>query len=57
MSAIGINWKQTITMLLLDPVGLIEKADATNQAVGEINENGIGKVFAANVLGHYVMVI
>ncbi|CAO3636564.1 unnamed protein product [Cunninghamella blakesleeana] len=56
LSALGINWKQTLTMLLLDPVGLIEKSDATHQAVGEINEDGIGKVFAANVLGHYVMV-
>lgn len=44
-------------MLLTDPVGLIERADATIQAVGEINDDGMGRVFAANVFGHYVMVI
>jgi hypothetical protein len=43
-------------MLLTDPVGLIERADATIQAVGEINDDGMGRVFAANVFGHYVMV-
>ncbi|SAM09774.1 hypothetical protein [Absidia glauca] len=55
LSALGINWKLTISMLLTDPVGLIERADATIQAVGEINDDGMGRVFAANVFGHYAM--
>jgi hypothetical protein len=43
-------------MVVTDPVGLLEHSDATIQNVGEINEDGMGKVFAANVFGHYVMV-
>lgn len=44
-------------LLFTDPVGLLERADATIQPIGEINEDGMGKVFACNVFGHYVMVI
>ncbi|CAO3588862.1 unnamed protein product [Absidia cylindrospora] len=55
LSALGINWAKTFTMLVTDPVALIERSDATIQAVGEINDDGMGKVFAANVFGHYIM--
>lgn len=34
----------------------MERSDVTLQATGEINEDGIGSVFAANVFGHYIMV-
>lgn len=43
-------------MLLTHPIQLLERSDATIQRVGEISEEGIGYVFAANVLGHYFMV-
>ncbi|KAG1443909.1 hypothetical protein G6F55_012506 [Rhizopus delemar] len=53
--SIGINWTKTISMLLTQPVELLERSDATIQRMGEISEEGIGYVFAANVLGHYFM--
>jgi 17beta-estradiol 17-dehydrogenase/3beta-hydroxysteroid 3-dehydrogenase len=56
LSAVGINWAKTISMLLTQPVELLERSDATIQRMGEISEEGIGYVFAANVLGHYFMV-
>lgn len=56
LSTLGVNWKQVFYLLFTDPVGLLERADATIQPVGEINEDGMGKVFACNVFGHYVMV-
>lgn len=56
LSALGLNWKHLFYMVFTDPVGLMERSDATIQNVGEINEDGMGKVFAANVFGHYVMV-
>ncbi|KAI8329141.1 hypothetical protein BC941DRAFT_443575 [Chlamydoabsidia padenii] len=55
LSSLGINWKRTFILFLTDPVRLLERADSTIQAVGEINNDGMGKVFAANVFGHYVM--
>ncbi|EIE82787.1 hypothetical protein RO3G_07492 [Rhizopus delemar RA 99-880] len=55
LSAVGINWTKTISMLLTQPVELLERSDATIQRMGEISEEGIGYVFAANVLGHYFM--
>ncbi|KAG0743361.1 hypothetical protein G6F57_008157 [Rhizopus arrhizus] len=55
LSAVGINWAKTISMLLTQPVELLERSDATIQRMGEISEEGIGYVFAANVLGHYFM--
>ncbi|KAI9468265.1 MAG: hypothetical protein EXX96DRAFT_591511 [Benjaminiella poitrasii] len=55
LSALGINWKRTIYLALTDPVGLLERSDATIQNVGEINKDGMGKVFACNVFGHYAM--
>ncbi|KAG1441261.1 hypothetical protein G6F56_011563 [Rhizopus delemar] len=55
LSALGINWKKTFSMLLTHPIQLLERSDATIQRVGEISEEGIGYVFAANVLGHYFM--
>jgi 17beta-estradiol 17-dehydrogenase/3beta-hydroxysteroid 3-dehydrogenase len=56
LSALGLNWKRLFCMVFTDPVGLLERSDATIQNVGEINEEGMGKVFACNVFGHYVMV-
>lgn len=56
LSAHGLNWKLLFYMAFTDPVGLMERSDATIQRVGEINEDGMGRVFAANVFGHYVMV-
>ncbi|KAI7905187.1 uncharacterized protein BX663DRAFT_502056 [Cokeromyces recurvatus] len=55
LSALGINWKRTFYLLLTDPVGLLERSDATIQNTGEMNKDGMGKVFACNVFGHYVM--
>ncbi|ORX56732.1 NAD(P)-binding protein [Hesseltinella vesiculosa] len=55
LSAHGINWYQTFKLALTDPVGLLERSDATKQIVGELNQEGMGKVFAANVFGHFVM--
>lgn len=43
-------------MLFTQPVELLERSDATIQNVGEVTEEGIGCVFAANVMGHYIMV-
>lgn len=56
LNTIGINWKLIFYLLFTDPVGLIERSDATIQPVGEMNEDGMGRVFACNVFGHYVMV-
>jgi 17beta-estradiol 17-dehydrogenase/3beta-hydroxysteroid 3-dehydrogenase len=56
LSALGINWKKTFIMLFTQPVELLERSDATIQNVGEVTEEGIGYVFAANVMGHYIMV-
>ncbi|KAL0075181.1 hypothetical protein F4703DRAFT_1890095 [Phycomyces blakesleeanus] len=55
LSALGIDWYKTIKLLFTHPINLLERSDATIQNVGEINEDGMGKVFAANVFGHYVM--
>lgn len=55
LSAQGLDWKLLFYMAFTDPVGLMERSDATIQRVGEINEDGMGRVFAANVFGHYVM--
>ncbi|CEG69968.1 hypothetical protein RMATCC62417_05951 [Rhizopus microsporus] len=55
LSALGINWKKTLIMLFTQPVELLERSDATIQNVGEVTEEGIGYVFAANVMGHYIM--
>ncbi|KAI8071563.1 hypothetical protein BC940DRAFT_233842 [Gongronella butleri] len=55
LSSTGINWSLTAYLVFTDPIGLMERADATKQAVGEMNKDGMGKVFAANVFGHYVM--
>lgn len=56
LSSCGLNWKTIFVGFFTDPVGLFERSDATIQTVGEINEDGMGKVFAANVFGHYTMV-
>lgn len=42
-------------MFFFDTVALIEQADATIQVVGEVNSDGMGKIFATNVFGHYVI--
>ncbi|KAI8371112.1 hypothetical protein BD560DRAFT_396154 [Blakeslea trispora] len=55
LSTKGVDWMTVIRMFLTDPVGLVERSDSTIQNVGEINKDGIGEVFAANVLGHYIM--
>lgn len=34
----------------------MERSDATIQVRGEINQDGMGSMFAANVFGHYVIV-
>lgn len=57
LSAIGIRWSELFWLFLSDPIGLFETSVATLQATGEINEDGMGTVFAANVFGHYVMVL
>ncbi|KAI7860886.1 hypothetical protein BDC45DRAFT_563072 [Circinella umbellata] len=54
-STSGINWSQVIWQFLESPVGFLERSDATIQIVGELNADGIGNVFAANVFGHYIM--
>lgn len=56
LSTLGLNWKELVWIFFQDPAGFFERSDATIQATGEINEDGMGKVFAANVFGHYVMV-
>lgn len=56
LSTLGLNWKELVWLFFQDPAGFFERSDATIQATGEINEDGMGKVFAANVFGHYVMV-
>ncbi|KAI8639728.1 hypothetical protein BD408DRAFT_420990 [Parasitella parasitica] len=56
LSSSGINWKTLFYLVFTDPVGLMERADVTMQPVGEINADGMGKVFAANVFGHYIMI-
>ncbi|KAI8968272.1 hypothetical protein BDF20DRAFT_827920 [Mycotypha africana] len=55
LSSLGLNWPKLLWLAFTDPVGLMERSDATIQAVGEISEDGLGRVFAANVFGHYVM--
>lgn len=57
LSALGLlSWTELFWLFVKDPVGLVEKSDATLQATGEINDDGMGTVFATNVFGHYVMV-
>jgi 17beta-estradiol 17-dehydrogenase/3beta-hydroxysteroid 3-dehydrogenase len=51
-----VDWKLTAYMFFTDTVALIEQADVTIQIVGEVNPDGLGKVFATNVFGHYVIV-
>ncbi|KAI8097150.1 uncharacterized protein BX664DRAFT_325661 [Halteromyces radiatus] len=52
----GIRWSTLFYMLWKDPIGLVETSVATIQAsLGEVNQDNIGKVFACNVFGHYVM--
>ncbi|KAI8393584.1 uncharacterized protein BYT42DRAFT_551563 [Radiomyces spectabilis] len=55
LSALGIKWSRLFFYFLKDPVGLMERSDATIQAMGELNPDGMGRVFACNVFGHYVM--
>ncbi|KAI9361493.1 hypothetical protein BD770DRAFT_317288 [Pilaira anomala] len=55
LTTLGVNWKLIFYLLFTDPIGLLERSDATIQPIGEINEDGMGKVFACNVFGHYVM--
>ncbi|KAG2219690.1 hypothetical protein INT45_001862 [Circinella minor] len=55
LSTSGINWSQVIWQFLESPVGFLERSDATIQIVGELNADGMGNVFAANVFGHYIM--
>ncbi|KAI8138569.1 hypothetical protein BJV82DRAFT_288139 [Fennellomyces sp. T-0311] len=55
LSTSGINWGQVIWLFLANPVSFLESSDATVQIVGEINDDGMGSVFAANVFGHYIM--
>ncbi|KAI9491457.1 hypothetical protein BDB00DRAFT_833093 [Zychaea mexicana] len=55
LSTSGINWSQVVWQFLASPVGFMERSDATVQIVGEINADGMGNVFAANVFGHYIM--
>ncbi|KAI9318127.1 hypothetical protein BX666DRAFT_1935026 [Dichotomocladium elegans] len=55
MPTIGINWAEIVLLFFKDPVGLVEKADATIQPRGLVNDDGMGTVFAANVFGHYIM--
>ncbi|KAI8093729.1 uncharacterized protein BX664DRAFT_330441 [Halteromyces radiatus] len=55
LSTSGVDWIQSLKMFFTDPVGLMERSDAAIQVVGEINSDGMGKVFAANVFGHYIM--
>jgi 17beta-estradiol 17-dehydrogenase/3beta-hydroxysteroid 3-dehydrogenase len=56
LSASGIKWGQVITLFLKNPVNFIESSDATQQIMGEINDDQVGLVFACNVLGHYIMI-
>ncbi|KAJ8655341.1 hypothetical protein O0I10_009030 [Lichtheimia ornata] len=51
----GINWSDIFWLFFKDPVGLMERSDATIQVRGEINQDGMGSMFAANVFGHYVI--
>ncbi|KAI7880676.1 NAD(P)-binding protein [Lichtheimia hyalospora FSU 10163] len=55
LSTYGINWGDVFWLFLKDPVGLMERSDATIQVRGEINQDGMGSMFAANVFGHYVI--
>ncbi|CAO3610851.1 unnamed protein product [Cunninghamella blakesleeana] len=55
LSALGIKWNVILPLLFKDPFRLMESSDATLQCTGEINEDGIGKVFASCVFGHYIM--
>ncbi|KAI8075011.1 hypothetical protein BC940DRAFT_287212 [Gongronella butleri] len=55
LGALGLRWGAILPLFFKDPVGLMESSDATLQARGEVNDDGLGKVFACNVFGHYVM--
>ncbi|KAF7720908.1 hypothetical protein EC973_005783 [Apophysomyces ossiformis] len=55
LPSMGLNWGKVIRLTLTDPAGMMERSDATIQIVGEFNSDGMGKVFACNVFGHYVM--
>ncbi|ORX60610.1 NAD(P)-binding protein [Hesseltinella vesiculosa] len=56
LSALGLRWGSLVSLFLKSPTALMESSDATIQATGEINNDGLGKVFATNVFGHYVMI-
>ncbi|KAI9274677.1 hypothetical protein BDA99DRAFT_498218 [Phascolomyces articulosus] len=55
LSTSGIDWSNVVWQFLASPIGFLERSDATVQIVGEINADGMGNVFAANVFGHYIM--
>lgn len=56
LSTFGINWSDILWLSIKDPVGLMERSDATIQVRGEINQDGMGSMFAANVFGQYIIV-
>ncbi|KAI9300397.1 hypothetical protein BJ944DRAFT_170888, partial [Cunninghamella echinulata] len=55
LSALGLNWRLIFSLFFKHPIRLMESSDATIQCRGEINQDGLGKVFASCVFGHYVM--
>ncbi|KAG0166321.1 hypothetical protein DFQ30_007337 [Apophysomyces sp. BC1015] len=56
LSSRGVNWGKVVSLTFTDPIGMMERSEATTQVVGEVNSDGMGKVFACNVFGHYVMI-
>jgi NAD(P)-dependent dehydrogenase (short-subunit alcohol dehydrogenase family) len=52
-----LDWSVIIKQSIFNPVALLSRTDAIVQPVGETTAEGLGRTFACNVFGHYVMVI
>ncbi|KAI9318128.1 hypothetical protein BX666DRAFT_2120836 [Dichotomocladium elegans] len=55
MMITGVNYGQMIRVMLTNPAKLMESTDLVIQSKGLLNDDGIGLIFAANVLGHFIM--
>ncbi|CAG8764077.1 10429_t:CDS:2, partial [Funneliformis caledonium] len=51
-----MDWKVPFKQLLFEPVALFSKTDVIVQPVGKLTSEGLGKTFACNFFGHYVMI-
>ncbi|SAL95503.1 hypothetical protein [Absidia glauca] len=54
---VGVNWHGLGRLLWNEPIRWMEHSGSTLQdSSGELTKDGLGKVFASNVFGHYTMI-